>query len=114
MNLVIGNQIYDLENGIGLLKTLYQNDYNDLDEDLKDPIIEELWDKYQGIPKKLYIMSESKDPETLELCVKMLDEKGIKNYTEFHNAWENGGITKKLYRVKVFLNEYDKMYKCYK
>ena len=114
MNLVIGKQIYDLENGIGLLKTLYQNDYNALDEDLKDPIIEELWDKYQGIPKKLYIMSESKDVETLELCVKMLDEKGIKNYKEYTNTWENGEITKKLYTVKVFLNEYDKRYRNYK
>lgn len=114
MNLVIGKQIYDLENGIGLLKTLYENDYNALDEDLKDPIIEELWDKYQRIPKKIYLMSESKDPEILELCVKMLDEKGIKNYKEYINTWENGDMTKKLYTVKVFLNEYDKRYKTYK
>lgn len=114
MNIVIGKKIYDLENGIGLLKTLYENDYNALNEDLKDPIIEELWDKYQGIPKKLYIMSQSEDVETLELCVKLLDENGIKHYKDYTNIWGNGESVKVLYSVEVFLNEWSKIYRHYK
>jgi len=115
MKLVIKKEIYDLKNGIGLLKTLYGDNYDTIPQDFKDECVRKEWDKYQGIPKKLYKMSRSEDPEVLELCSKMLDEKKVEHYKQHKNIWDITGVKENvLHSIKVFLTEQDKRWNSYK
>jgi hypothetical protein len=103
MRLVIEKEEYDLPYGISLLKTLHGNDYNNLPEDFKHEEIKKLWEDYKGIPKKLYKMTQSKDVETLELAVRLLEKDKIKFFQEYRTNWTSGGTEKVLNSVKVFL-----------
>lgn len=115
MKLVIENKEYSLPYGIMLLKTLHGDDYNNLSEDFKHEEIEKVWEKHKAIPKKLYVMSKSQDPETLELCCKMLDEKKVKHYKEHINIWGTTGIKENvLHRVKIFLTIEEEKWNNYK
>lgn len=103
MRLVIEKEEYDLPYGISLLKTLHGNDYNDLPEYFKHEEIKKLWEDYKGIPKKLYKMTQSKDVETLELAVRLLEKDKIKFFQDHRTHWTSGGTEKVLTSVKVFL-----------
>jgi ferritin-like protein len=100
---VIEKEEYDLPYGISLLKTLHGNDYNNLPEDFKHEEIKKFWEDYKGIPKKLYKMTQSKDVETLELAVRLLEKDKIKFFQDYRTNWTSGGIEKVLNSVKVFL-----------
>jgi ferritin-like protein len=100
---VIEKEEYDLPYGISLLKTLHGNDYNNLPEDFKHEEIKKLWEDYKGIPKKLYKMTQSKDVETLELAVRLLEKDKIKFFQQYMNIWNSGETEKVLTSVKVFL-----------
>ena len=103
MRIVINSKVYDLKNGIGLLKTLYENDYSAIPEDLKDEQLESRWDVYEGIPKKLYTMSQSSDTETLELCIELLKKDNIKHHVRHTNTWDrSSNLIKKVSAVTIF------------
>lgn len=103
MRLVIEKEEYNLPYGISLLKTLHGNDYNDLPEYFKHEEIKKLWEYYKGIPKKLYKMTQSKDVETLELAVRLLEKDKIKFFQDHRTHWTSGGTEKVLNSVNVFL-----------
>jgi ferritin-like protein len=114
MRLVIETEEYDLPYGISLLKTLHGNDYNDLPEDFKHEEIKKLWEDYKGIPKKLYKMTQSKDVETLELAVRLLEKDKIKFFQQYMNIWNSGETEKVLTSVKVFLTINEQTWSNYK
>ena len=77
MSVIINNKEYDINEGIRYLKTIYTTDYEKLPKELKHKEIKDNWDKYEGISKKLYLMSKSKDVETLELAKDILEKENI-------------------------------------
>jgi hypothetical protein len=103
MKIVISNELYDIPNGIGLLKTLYGENYKNLPEEFKHKDLKKSWKEYKGIPKNLYLMSKSTDLETIELAVKLLEKENIKYYNNFKNVYNLGSFTKELNNIKVFL-----------
>ena len=114
MRLVIEKEEYDLPYGISLLKTLHGDDYNDLPEDFKHKEIKKHWEKYKGIPKKLYSMTKSRDVETLELAIKLLEEEKTKFFQKHNTMWTSGGTEKVLSSVKVFLTIDEQRWNNYK
>lgn len=68
---------YSLKQGIRFLKTTVTNNYDKLPEDFKDEEVKNSWDLYEGIPLKLYQMTLSKDEETVQLAIKLLEENNI-------------------------------------
>ena len=74
---IIKSDNYSLKQGIRFLKTTVTNNYDELPEDFKDEEVKNSWDLYEGIPLKLYQMSQSKDEETVQLAIKLLKEKNI-------------------------------------
>jgi len=74
---IIKNDNYSLKQGIRLLKTTVTNNYDELPEDFKDEEVKNSWDLYEGVPLKLYQMSQSKDEETVQLAIKLLEESDI-------------------------------------
>jgi len=74
---IIKNDNYSLKQGIRLLKTTVTNNYDELPEDFKDEEVKNSWDLYEGVPLKLYQMSQSKDEETVQLAIKLLKESNI-------------------------------------
>jgi len=74
---IIKNDNYSLKQGIRLLKTTVTNNYDELPEDFKDEEVKNSWDLYEGVPLKLYQMSQSKDEETVQLAIKLLEESNI-------------------------------------
>lgn len=112
MNLVINKKIYNLPHGIGLLKTLHGGDYNNLPEHFKHEEIKKIWDNYEGIPKKIYEMTQSDDVEMLELVIKLLGEK--KYFKETRNIYGKNGFEEVLYKVKVFLTKDEEQWNNYK
>ena len=77
MSVIINNKEYDINEGIRYLKTIYTTDYKKLPKELKHKEVKNNWDKYEGISKKLYLMSKSKDVETLELAKDILEKENI-------------------------------------
>lgn len=77
MSVIINNKEYDINEGIRYLKTIYTTDYEKLPKELKHKEIKDNWDKYEGISKKLYLMSKSEDKETLELAKDILEKENI-------------------------------------
>jgi ferritin-like protein len=114
MRLVIEKEEYDLPYGISLLKTLHGDNYNDLPEDFKHKEIKKRWEKYKGIPKKLYSMTKSRDVETLELAIKLLEEEKTKFFQKHNTIWTSGGTEKVLSSVKVFLTIDEQRWNNYK
>lgn len=114
MRLVIEKEEYDLPYGISLLKTLHGDDYNNLPEDFKHEEIKKCWEKYKGIPTKLYSMTKSTDVETLELAVKLFEEEKIKFFQKHKTIWNSGGTEKVLSSVKVFLTIDEQKWNNYK
>tara|TARA_R110000868_G_scaffold281972_1_gene542195 strand:+ start:2296 stop:2601 length:306 start_codon:yes stop_codon:yes gene_type:complete len=74
---IIKSDNYSLKQGIRFLKTTVTNNYDELPEDFKDEEVKNSWDLYEGIPLKLYQMSQSKDEETVQLAIKLLKESNI-------------------------------------
>jgi hypothetical protein len=74
---IIKSDNYSLKQGIRFLKTTVTNNYDELPEDFKDEEVKNSWDLYEGVPLKLYQMSQSKDEETVQLAIKLLKEKNI-------------------------------------
>jgi hypothetical protein len=74
---IIKNDKYSLKQGIRFLKTTVTNNYDELPEDFKDEEVKNSWDLYEGVPLKLYQMSQSKDEETVQLAIKLLEESNI-------------------------------------
>ena len=74
---IIKSDNYSLKQGIRFLKTTITNNYDELPEDFKDEEVKNSWDLYEGVPLKLYQMSQSKDEETVQLAIKLLKEKNI-------------------------------------
>ena len=74
---IIKSDNYSLKQGIRFLKTTVTNNYDELPEDFKDEELKNSWDLYEGVPLKLYQMSQSKDEETVQLAIKLLKEKNI-------------------------------------
>jgi hypothetical protein len=78
---IIKNDKYSLKQGIRFLKTTVTNNYDELPEDFKNEEVKNSWDLYEGIPLKLYQMTQSKDEETLELAIELLRKANIEfNY----------------------------------
>lgn len=77
---IIKHKKYSLKQGIRFLKTTVTNNYDELPEDFKDEEVKNSWDLYEGVPLKLYQMSQSKDEETVQLAIKLLKESNI-DYT---------------------------------
>jgi len=103
MRIVINSKVYDLRNGIGLLKTLYENDYSAIPEELKHEQLENRWGVYEGIPKKLYTMSQSSDAETLELSIELLKKDDIKHHVRYTSTWDgNSNLIKRVSAVTIF------------
>ena len=114
MKIVIGNKIYSMSHGIELLKTLHGDNYKDLPNAFKHEELKAEWDKYNGVPIKLYQMSQSKDTETLQLCLKLLDQEGIKSYKDYKNVWRQGNVSEELYKIILFLTKDDEKWNNYK
>lgn len=74
---IIKGSIYSLKQGIRFLKTTVTNNYDELSEDFKDEEVKNSWDLYEGVPLKLYQMTQSKDEETIQLAIKLLGESNI-------------------------------------
>jgi hypothetical protein len=74
---IIKSDNYSLKQGIRFLKTTVTNNYDELPEDFKDEEVKNSWDLYEGVPLKLYQMSQSKDEETVQLAIKLLKESNI-------------------------------------
>jgi hypothetical protein len=74
---IIKHDKYSLKQGIRFLKTTVTNNYDELPEDFKDEEVKNSWDLYEGVPLKLYQMSQSKDGETIQLAIKLLEESNI-------------------------------------
>ena len=74
---IINNNEYNLKQGIRFLKTTLTTNYDELPEDFKDEEVKNSWDLYEGVPLKLYQMSQSKDEETVQLAIKLLVESDI-------------------------------------
>lgn len=74
---IIKSDNYSLKQGIRFLKTTVTNNYDELPEDFKDEEVKNSWDLYEGVPLKLYQMCQSKDKETIQLAVKLLEESNI-------------------------------------
>jgi hypothetical protein len=74
---IIKHDKYSLKQGIRFLKTIITNNYDELPEDFKDEEVKNSWDLYEGVPLKLYQMIKSKDEETIQLAIKLLDESNI-------------------------------------
>jgi hypothetical protein len=74
---IIKNDKYSLKQGIRFLKTTVTNNYDELPEDFKNEEVKNSWDLYEGIPLKLYQMTQSKDEETLELAIELLRKANI-------------------------------------
>lgn len=102
MSIVIKNELYNFDQGIGLLKTLYGNDYSNIPKDFKHKDVKAEWDKYQDISSKLYQMSKSEDPEILDLCAKMLESENILFDLETRSIWTKGGYKKVTYKITIF------------
>lgn len=103
MKIVISNKQYNMKNGIGLLKTLYENDYNAIPESFKHNDIKAEWDCYDGISKKLYTMSQSNDHETLQLCIEILKQEKILHDAQYYNKWSGAGqYVKEIRSITVF------------
>lgn len=74
---IIKSDNYSLKQGIRFLKTTVTNNYDELPEDFKDEEVKNSWDLYEGIPVKLYQMTQSKDKETLDLACELLTKANI-------------------------------------
>ena len=74
---IIKSDNYSLKQGIRFLKTTVTNNYDELPEDFKDEEVKNSWDLYEGVPLKLYQMTQSKDEETVQLAIKLLEENNI-------------------------------------
>jgi hypothetical protein len=68
---------YSFKQGIRFLKTTVTNNYDELPENLKDEEVKDSWDLYEGVPLKLYQMTQSDDEETIQLAIKLLGESNI-------------------------------------
>jgi hypothetical protein len=73
----IKHKKYSLKQGIRFLKTTVTNNYDELPEDFKDEEVKNSWDLYEGVPLKLYQMTQSDDEETIQLAIKLLGESNI-------------------------------------
>lgn len=87
MSVIINNEEYDINEGIRYLKTIYTTNYEELPEELKNKELKNNWDKYEGISKKLYLMSKSTEIEILELAKKILEEEKIEVDYKYHNSY---------------------------
>lgn len=106
MSLIINNRRYSLKDGIGLLKTIKTENYDDLPEVLKHPEVKESWDKYRGVPIKLYHMCKSEDSETLEMAAKILEKDYSDISFDLHH-YKYGVFAQRspeLYRISIFEN----------
>ena len=74
---IIKHKKYSLKQGIRFLKTTVTNNYDELPEDFKDEEVKNSWDLYEGVPLKLYQMTQSDDEETIQLAIKLLGESNI-------------------------------------
>jgi len=74
---IIKHKKYSLKQGIRFLKTTVTNNYDELPEDFKDKEVKDSWDLYEGVPLKLYQMTQSDDEETIQLAIKLLGESNI-------------------------------------
>lgn len=106
MSLIINNRKYSLKDGIGLLKTIKTENYDDLPEPLKHPEVKESWDKYRGIPIKLYHMCKSEDFETLEMAAKILEKDYSDISFDFHRYQfgMRGEKNPEIYKISLFAN----------
>lgn len=102
MSIVIKNELYNFDQGIGLLKTLYGDDYKNIPKDFKHRDVKNEWDKYHGISNKLYQMSKSTDPEILDLCAKMLEAENILFDLQTRNIWNKGEYKKITHKIIIF------------
>lgn len=73
----IDKQLYDIKNGISLIKTIYGNAYDKIPKGLQHPDIKNEWDAYKGVDFKLYQMTKSHDPEVLKVALEILRSKKI-------------------------------------
>ena len=105
MRIVIGNESYSMNHGIGLLKTLHGDKYENIPNSFKHEELKAEWDKYNGVPTKLYQMSKSKDTETLILCSKLLDEANIVYSKDYKTVWTSREPEKVLSRIVIFLTK---------
>lgn len=74
---IIKSDNYSLKQGIRFLKTTVTNNYDELPEDFKDEEVKNSWDLYEGVPLKLYQMTQSKDKEILDLACELLTKANI-------------------------------------
>lgn len=96
---IIKNNKYSLKQGIRFLKTTITNNYDELPEDFKDEEVKNSWDLYEGIPLKLYQMTQSKDEETIQLAVKLLEESNIPYVLENDSYFSYGKPPKKVIKL---------------
>lgn len=105
MRIVIGNESYSMNHGIGLLKTLHGDKYENIPNSFKHKELKAEWDKYNGVPIKLYQMSKSKDTETLILCSKLLDEANIVYSKDYKTVWSMSKREEVLNEIAIFLTK---------
>jgi len=74
--IIQGNKL-NFETGIRYLKTVVTTNYDELSEDFKHKDVKDAWDSIEGIPVKLYQMTQSKDKETLDLACELLTKANI-------------------------------------
>jgi hypothetical protein len=74
---IIKGSKYSLKQGIRFLKTTVTNNYDELPEDFKDEEVKNSWDLYEGVPLKLYQMTQSEDEEIIQLAIKLLEESNM-------------------------------------
>ena len=99
MSVIINNKEYDINEGIRYLKTIYTTDYEKLPKELKHKEIKDNWDKYEGISKKLYLMSKSEDKETLELAKDILEENKIEAKYIYYSSYVSPVDSKSLVKT---------------
>ena len=100
--IVINGEEYNYQNGISFIKTKYSENYDEIPEKLKNKEIKKRWSKYPRVPDNLQSMVKSKDPETLELACKLLDDLGITYSTTKSWDWNSGPRTEYLTGIKLF------------
>ena len=105
MRIVIGNESYSMNHGIGLLKTLHGDKYENIPNSFKHEELKAEWDKYNGVPTKLYQMSKSKDTETLILCSKLLDESNVVYFKDYKTVWSMSKTEEVLNEIVLFLTK---------
>lgn len=101
MSVIINNEEYDIDEGIRYLKTIYTTDYKKLPKELKHKEVKDNWDKYEGISKKLYLMSKSEDVETVQLAKNILEENKIEAKYTYWKDFQFIGDTRGNHLVKT-------------